>query len=435
MRINKAALFEDLGYTPHAGQQAIHEAHERVRVVACGVRFGKTTCAAMEGLAAAMAPAPQGSIGWIAAPTYDLADRVFREMRLRAEEHLKPYLVSASETERRLILTNLAGGRSEVRAKSADNPVSLLGEGLDWVIVDEASRLKPGIWEGHLSQRLIDKKGWALLISTPKGKGWFYGLFRRGRGPSKDPDVISFNMPSWTNPLLDRAVIEAERARIPERSFLQEYEAMFLEGQGSVFRNVRTYATGEWIGPTQGATYWAGLDLAKTTDWTVLVILDAQRRVVFVDRYRRLDWSLQVARIQAALERYNDALVYVDSTGAGEPVLESIRHAGVSARAYGFTNRSKAALVDNLSLMLERGKITLPRLELWPEGIEELEAFEYSVSETTGTVRTSAPYGTHDDCVIGLALAAWGARHDESKEGCVTSFTRQSGVLGMSYRL
>ena len=75
---------------------------------------------------------------------------------------------------------------SEVRGKTADNPVSLLGEGLDWLIVDEAARMKPMIWESHLSQRLIDKRGWALLISTPRGKGWFFDLFRRGQRDSED---------------------------------------------------------------------------------------------------------------------------------------------------------------------------------------------------------------------------------------------------------
>ena len=41
---------------------------------------------------------------------------------------------------------------------------------------------------------------------------------------------------------------------------------------------------------------------------------------------------------------------------------------------YIFTLRSKAALIDNLSLMLEQGHIVLPRPELWPEGIDELES-------------------------------------------------------------
>ena len=53
--------------------------------------------------------------------------------------------------------------------------------------------------------------------------------------------------------------------------------------------------------------------------------------------------------------------------------------------------------------------ITLPKPELWPDGIDELEAFEYSVTDL-GNVRTSAPCGMHDDCVIALALAAWPLR-------------------------
>ena len=105
------------------------------------------------------------------------------------------------------------------------------------MICDEAARLKPSIWESYLSQRLIDKKGWALLISTPKGKGWFYDLFRRGQG--QDVDYESWNNPSWTNPYLDEAAIEEERNRLPERVFRQEFGGQFLEGAGAVFRNVR----------------------------------------------------------------------------------------------------------------------------------------------------------------------------------------------------
>lgn len=402
-RLNREALFKDLRYEPHPGQLEVHRSRAMRRVVACGVRWGKTTCAAMEGLAAALEPAER-SVGWVVAPTYDLADRVFREIQYYAVRSLKHRVVTMRDNDRKVVLRNMAGGLSEIRGKSADNPVSLLGEGLDWLIVDEASRLKPTIWQSHLSQRLIDKQGWALLISTPKGKGYFYDLFRRGQG--RDSAFESWNYPSRTNPLLDASVIEAERARLPERIFRQEYEADFVEGAGSVFRFVRENATGEWAEPTDGETYYAGLDLAKVEDFTVLVIMNRQREVVFVDRFNRLDWSIQVQRITEATRRYGNAMVYVDSTGAGEPVFESLRHAGVWGSAYPFTQRSKAALVNNLALMLERGEIVLPRPDLWPEGIEELEAFEYSVTDS-GTTKTSAPSGMHDDCVMGLALAAW----------------------------
>ena len=404
--IDKQALFASLRYQPHPGQWEIHKSTAPRRIVACGVRWGKTICAAMEGLAAALEPRPR-SIGWVVAPTYDLADRVYREIQLAAVQHIRHRVVAMKEAERRLILTNLAGGVSEIRAKSADNPVSLLGEGLDWVIVDEASRLKPTIWQSHLSQRLIDKQGWALLISTPKGKGYFFDLFQRAR--QGDPDYASWNMPSWTNPLLDASVIEDERGRLPERVFRQEYGAEFIEGAGSVFSNVRECATGTWKEPEQGMRYWAGLDLAKIADYTVLVVMDRDRNVVFVDRFHKLDWGTQMARVEGAVRRYNDATVHCDVTGVGDPIFEALRKEGLEIVAYPFTAKSKAALVNALVLMLEQRVIQLPKPELWPEGIDELEAFEYSVTEQ-GNVRMSAPGGGHDDCVMALALAAWDLR-------------------------
>ncbi len=405
-RLNKSSFFRDIGYKPHAGQWEIHRSSAPRRVVACGVRWGKTLCAAAEGLAAAMEPKDR-SCGWITSATYNLCDKVFREIVIFVGQHLRHRIVTLKESEKKIVLRNMAGGLSEIRGKSADNPVSLLGEGLDWVVVDEAARLKPSIWQNHLTQRLIDRRGWALLISTPRGRGWLYDLFRRGQG--KDPEYESWNNPSWSNPYLDEAAIEEERSRLPERVFRQEYGGEFLEGAGSVFRNIRDCATGNWQDPRRGERYYGGLDLAKVSDYTVLVLMNAAREVVYVDRFNKIDWSVQVDRIKVATDRYNRALIYVDSTGAGEPVFENLRKAGIHAEAYPFTQRSKSALIDQLALALEKKQITLPKPDLWPEGVDELESFEYSITDS-GNVRTGCPAGMHDDCVIALALAAWQLR-------------------------
>lgn len=403
---SKERFFESVGYEPHAGQVAVHRSTAPRRVLACGVRWGKSMCAAAEGLAAAMRPSDR-SVGWVVAPTYDLSNKVFREIVIMAGETLRHRIVKLSEHEMRLVLRNLGGGLSEIRGKSADNPVSLLGEGLDWLIVDEAARLKADVWTSHLTQRLLDKEGWALLISTPRGKGWFFDAWRRGQG--LDADYESWNAPSWENPHLVKDAIEAERERLPAGVFNQEYGGQFIEGAGSVFRMVREAATGRIEEPVKGAIYFAGVDLAKVEDFTVLVIADVSGKVVFVDRFHRLDWSLQVARIKAATERYNFARVLVDSTGVGEPVLEAMRREGIRAEAYTLTNKSKAALIDNLALRLEKRELVLPSAEVCPELIEELEGFEYSVTES-GNVKTGAAGGLHDDCVIALGLAVWKAR-------------------------
>ena len=60
--LNKRALFRDLGYGPHPGQSEIHASTASRRVVACGVRWGKSLCAAAEALAAAMAHSSSGRL-------------------------------------------------------------------------------------------------------------------------------------------------------------------------------------------------------------------------------------------------------------------------------------------------------------------------------------------------------------------------------------
>ena len=404
--LSKPAIFADIGYVPHEGQLEVHRSTASRRVLACGVRWGKTLCAAMEAIAGTLAPCVHG-IGWVVAPTYDLADKVFREVLLIATEKLRHRVVAIRESERRVIMRNLGGGVSEVRAKSADNPTSLLGEGLDWLVVDEAARLHPRIWQGHLSQRLLDKRGWALLISTPTGKGWFYDAYRRGQ--SGDPEWASWNMPSWSNPYLDRERIKAERALLPERVFRQEYGGEFIEGSGAVFRNVRECATGAWIEPSAARFCTAGLDLARIEDFTVLTVLDGQRRVAAFDRFHRIGWADQVSRIHRGLARYRQPRTMVDATGIGDPVYEQLRRAGCNVHPFKLTAQSKRALIDSLAMQLEQGLITLPRPELAPELIDELESFEYSVSDS-GHVRSGAPAGQHDDAVISLALAAWSQR-------------------------
>ncbi|MBI1853414.1 MAG: hypothetical protein HYR85_23995 [Planctomycetes bacterium] len=155
--------------------------------------------------------------------------------------------------------------------------------------------------------------------------------------------------------------------------------------------------------------YVIGLDLAKVEDYSVIVVLDREKKVVHVDRFNRIDWGLQIERIRATSERYNRAVVYCDTTGQGEPIYEALCKTGMYVEPYTFTSKSKAALVDNLAMMLEKRELTLPRADLCAELVDELESFEYSVTDN-GNVRTGAPGGYHDDTVVALALGCWGVR-------------------------
>jgi hypothetical protein len=83
-------------------------------------------------------------------------------------------------------------------------------------------------------------------------------------------------------------------------------------------------------------------------------------------------------------------------------------------------------------MMIEERRIVLPRPEIWPEGVDELEAFEYSVSDS-GNVRSGSPSGMHDDCVISLALAAWSVRKPPVRFGFGRGNSPAEAMRNMRY--
>ena len=228
LSLDKRALFRDLGYEPHPGQLEVHMSPAPRRVLVCGVRWGKTTVGVMEAIAALMQPCDE-SMGWVVGPDHFTADRILKKVQVKLEKYLAHRIVEIDNRRHRIVVRNLGGGLSVVEGRSADSPHSLLGEGLSWLVADEAARLKEEIWAEYLSPRLIDHDGWALLASTPRGPGWYHRLFARGQG--EDPAYESWSRPSADNPLLDAEAIEHERERLPEQTFVQEYLGRFT-GQG-----------------------------------------------------------------------------------------------------------------------------------------------------------------------------------------------------------
>src|SRR5688572_9662394 len=101
-KLDKRGLFQQIGYEPHAGQVAVHEATASRRIVACGARWGKSTVAAVEALCALLAPTAP-SRGWLVAPTYDLADQLLAGVLQHVEAHLAHRVIESAPRARKLV--------------------------------------------------------------------------------------------------------------------------------------------------------------------------------------------------------------------------------------------------------------------------------------------------------------------------------------------
>lgn len=384
-----------IGYTPRESQRPIFRSDIRFPIIDAGRRWGKTITGLnwlLEGVC------DDEGINWWLEPIYSQSKMAFRKLMQAAKKgNGEGAIKSLSHSELRLEFINGA----VIEFKSADNPDTLRGEGLKRVVIDEAARVKKEIFEEVIRPAISDTKGRVLFISTPKGKNWFFDIYTRGQDPLK-PEFQSWKFPTSDNPKVPKEDIEQAKQSLPMDVFQQEFLAEFLEDAAGVFRNVKRCLGARREEPVVGKNYYAGLDLARLTDFTVLTILDNEGNQVFFDRFNIIDWAVQKQRIIAACNKYKTELL-IDATGIGDPIFDDLKRAGLKIEGYKFTQDSKKKLIESLMIAFEQEKI---RIFDEPVQLNEIEIFEYRINPS-GTVHYSAPEGYHDDCVIALALANW----------------------------
>ena len=402
-------------------------APERYSIVEASTKTGKTVgCMVWLFEQAALHGAPGRNYWWVA-PTFGVAKIAYR----RLKRAIPPDLYAPNETELTLTLPNGA----VMWFKGADKPDSLYGEDVYAAVVDEATRCKEESWYAVRST-LTATRGPVRIIGNVKGrKNWAYQLARKAE--SGEPDMHYSKLTAYDAAdagVLAREEIEDAKRTLPDAVFRELYLAEPTDDGGNPFGmdairgNIAELSTAE-------PAVW-GWDLAKSYDWTVGIALDAHGTACRLARFQK-PWQETIREIDRLTGR-TPALV--DSTGVGDPVLESLqrpftesaaRDGGpafipVTARrnfeGFTFTATSKQQLMEGLAVAIQQGQIRYPAGVI----VSELEQFEYMHTRTG--VRYSAPDGLHDDAVMALALA-WRAFAERGR----TVPRPRSGYSGMSY--
>ena len=218
----------------------------RFQVVAAGRRFGKSYYAAYRLYMAAAETHKVRSDGveidllnevvYYVGPTFKQArENLWEVMMSIGNEAGITEKIRQNEGEIRL--TN---GRL-IRFKGADDPNSLRGVGLHYVVMDEYAFMKPFVWEYIIRPALARAEGGALFIGTPDGKNHFYNMWvaaDNGIDPKSGKPTTSwaaFQFKSSENPHIPRKEIEALVEGLSEDARKQELEASFEATGGKVF--------------------------------------------------------------------------------------------------------------------------------------------------------------------------------------------------------
>jgi hypothetical protein len=193
-----------------------------------------------------------------------------------------------------------------------------------------------------------------------------------------------------------------------------------------------------------------GLDLGQVNDWTALAIIEQVRSLDGSEatthfHLRRLErYPLgttypiiadQVAKLcnaEALTRHVTDEqlnhitlppMLTIDQTGVGNPVADLLRHRGLAFRGVVITGGERAQfsgrssrvpkrdLVNALLVTMQNGHLKVsPELELWPTLRGEMQTFKRKIDLRTSYDSYEHWRETdHDDLVLAVALACWGA--------------------------
>ena len=387
--------------TLRADQMAIARHPAETKVLSMGRRWGKTVmCGAIVGNCLRQ----HGRVAWVA-PTYKNTRPLWRWLLAATAEDVKAKRMRLSRSDRTIETTR----SGFLGVFSGDNIDSVRGEAFHLVVIDEAARIPEDAWSDAIMPTLADFGGQAILISTPKGKNWFYTEWLRGHSDGKH--VMSWQAQTNANPNPNiRRAFDLVKDRVSESTYRQEWLAEFIDG-GSVFRGVANAATAsEQAEPQPGHEYVMGVDWAQSGDFTVLTVLDiTTNETATIDRFNQIDYKTQLNRLEALYERFRPHVIVSEKNSMGGPLSEALILRGLPVQMFTTTNTTKAEIIQSLALAFEQRAISIiPD----PVLINELQAYEQT-RLPSGAWRYSAPSGMHDDTVMSLALA-WSAVYNST---------------------
>lgn len=344
---------------------------------------------------------PKSRFGYITS-TYTAAKNiVWRDPNMLMKYLPEGYVVRKNETE---LYVEFKNG-SILSIHGADNPDSLRGIDFKGVVLDEWAFINPSVWEEIIRPIIaqsVDR--WAMFIFTPNGRNHAFEYWIRQKD---NPEWGRYELDAEHSQIIPQTELDKIRIEIPHRVYAQEFMCVFGDDSSGVFKGVDQCVYGQYEPKQPNFSYVTGVDLAKHEDYTVIKTLCREtRHFVSSRRFNHLEWSVQKEAIIDEVKKY-DSLCVVDATGVGDPIAEDLIRAGINVKPFKITGANKKELIDRLAVSIEQRLITFPADE---ETVNELKSYSYFLSDA-GNIKFGSPSGMHDDTVISMALAVWGARN------------------------
>lgn len=227
----------EIDYTPRLQAREFHNRSERFAVLVAHRRFGKTVAAVNDLIRDALTiDLPNVRVAYIA-PYLSQSKAVAWDYALEYTRDIPQIKVNHSEL--RIDFPN--GAR--FRLFGADNYNAMRGLYFDAVVLDEMADFPASAWPTVIRPAIVDRKGRATIIGTPKGKNEFWEMYDYAK-----------NHPEWwcrmfkasETDILDADELEEAKRTMGEDRYEQEFECSFEAAiQGAYYAQEMKTATSD----------------------------------------------------------------------------------------------------------------------------------------------------------------------------------------------
>ena len=352
----------ELAYTP--AQQKVFDDPHRYVVWAKGRRCGGTRGAAQFAIEQML---NKKNVIWIDTIQGNLV-RYYERYFLPVLSMLKQDYWSWNYQSHTLKILN-----AHMDMRSAEKPQNIEGFGYDLAICNEAGIIFNGrktLWQNTLAPMLLDSKGRCFFVGTPKGRRdrkdatehLFCTFYNKGQ-VKDDPDWISFQDSTYSNPLLSKTEIKELEQEIPAIIREQEIGGQFIDvladsiikeawwtpvdqapPEASITRRIISVDTAFKTG--EEADYSAATIWYQTPDAWYMV--DSwQDHVTYPDLVK------EITRLNGS---WNPDVVLIEDKASGQSLIQTLQATTMPVVAYKI-DRDKVARLAAVSVLFEQGKI------------------------------------------------------------------------------
>ena len=297
----------------------------------------------------------------------------------------------------------------------------------DWVFVDEASIVPTEMITSEIMMMLTKPNAGLVMSGTPMA---FDHVFRKAFLDTRRYSVHHY--PSYSSPLVSQKQLDEWKEVMTREEWEREVEAIWTESTHTFFPMDLIVACvdpqlGDPDSPgafiediekvrpgTLKAPYYAGLDLGKQVDYSVLTIVQkTQNNEVRLVHKRQFPLGTNypdvIGYVARAEQVFNFENLSVDKGGIGDAVVDELRRIQIlGVEGVFFTDVEKENMLNNLKLLMEKKLLRIlgdDKQLIAQMNEQQCEYLQPKTAQERIHMKFWHPQSRHDDQLMSLALA------------------------------